>query len=134
MKSNADASKPNYSVFEYLISGVEDKSLYLDSPSPYLLQKPSKAASQSFTTLVDNLKALGINASSLWRKCAAILHLRSIQFIASPNPNEACRVKNSNVLVQVADLLGVTCEVLEGALVSKIKTINNDLISEYLGK
>lgn len=117
-------------VFEYMVSGmdaVEKTALQLEGG------KLSKAG--EFKTLCENLKALGISSqSSLWQRCAAIHHLNSVQFVASAELNEACRVKNTHVLVLAADLLGVTADTLEGLLVSRRKTINNDLISEYLGK
>jgi chitin synthase len=134
----------NFNVFYQLLAGAtaeERQSLRLTDPAHfhYLNNKYSKVSVEDNLACADlreNLKSLGVGRrqqTGIFKTLAAILHLGNIQFHDDPNKsNEACDVKNPDVLALASDLLGVLPVNLEYALTYKTKLIGKELCTIIL--
>ncbi|KAJ3110436.1 hypothetical protein HDU96_006612 [Phlyctochytrium bullatum] len=135
----------NFNVFYQLLAGAtaeERQSFRLNDSSHYAYLANAKASKgytediQKFERLRSDMKSIGIGKrqqGGIFQILSAILHLGNIHFHDDPDKrNEACDVKNHDVLVTCAELLGVPPVNLEYALTYKTKMIKKELCTIYL--
>jgi chitin synthase len=97
---------------------------------------PTTQDGLKFLALKDQLKSLGIGKRTqqqIYKILAAILHLGNLIFQDDENsPQEPCLIKNPEVLVIAAGLLGLSTESLSNAILYKSKTVGKDTFSTFL--
>ncbi|KAL1916705.1 uncharacterized protein VTP21DRAFT_5409 [Calcarisporiella thermophila] len=140
----------NYHVFNALMAGASDmERAQWNLPHDFTQfsylggVRPTKEMEAQDSILLEDLRAAlkvcGIkskNIAQIFQLLAAILHIGNLQFIddvrSQQASQDACRVKNREVLDHVAMLLGVSTSKLETTLTYKLKLIHKELCTVYL--
>ncbi|KAK9768686.1 hypothetical protein K7432_000442 [Basidiobolus ranarum] len=131
----------NFHIFYYLLSGVSEEErthLKLSDTNAYLSGSSRHSAQDTaiFNELRTAMKSLGFNKkyqSQIFRLLAAILHLGNITFVDHPNrPNEAATIKNEDVLITVAEFLGVNASDLLNVLTYKSILVRKEVCTTFL--
>jgi chitin synthase len=147
--TSAGTEERNFHVFYCMLAGasLEDRNrLGLSDWSTfnYLSRTTTSRASSLDDTLADAdlRQALKTILSSskqpnrlnqIYQVLAAILHLGNLQFIEDPsNAQDAAFIKNTDTLLQVAELLGVDPNALSSVLTFKSKLIKRDITTLFL--
>ncbi|KAI9475447.1 MAG: chitin synthase [Benjaminiella poitrasii] len=140
------ANERTYHVFYSLLAGttVEEKTALHINFKPdyfnYLTQSPTPNDELDFADLKSALKTCGFKTKTvtqIFQLLSAILHIGTLQFtentdIVSAAAQEACVVKNRDVLDIVALMLGVTPQKLETCLTYKLKLIGKEVCTLFL--
>ncbi|ORZ12657.1 chitin synthase-domain-containing protein [Absidia repens] len=133
-----------YHVFYSLLAGTtleEKTALYInfDLDHFYYLNNQHLTTEDEvhFGDLKTALKTCGFKASvvtAMFQLLSAILHMGNLQFTEPEDSmvQDACAVKNVDVLQAVAALLGVSPHKLETALTYKLRLIRNELCTVFL--
>ncbi|KAJ3108426.1 hypothetical protein HDU97_001133 [Phlyctochytrium planicorne] len=135
----------NFNIFYQFLAGAtaeERQTFRLGDVSHYNYLANAKISKgytediQKFEKLRNDMKSIGIGKrqqAGIFQTLSAILHLGNINFFDDPNkPGEACEVKNHDLLVAVAEILGVMPVNLEYALTYKTKLIKKELCTVFL--
>ncbi|KAI8976912.1 chitin synthase [Pilobolus umbonatus] len=150
-KSRVTHIAPNertYHVFYSLLAGTtleEKTALHINFKPDYFsylnqtttISSPGWSDEIRFGDLKSALKICGFKAKTvtqIFQLLAAILHIGNLQFIdkADTIAQEACVVKNTEVLDIVSIMLGVTPSKLETCLTYKLKLINDEVCTIFL--
>ncbi|KAI8381210.1 chitin synthase [Radiomyces spectabilis] len=138
-----------YHVFYSLLAGTnvdEKTALHINYPPDhfnYLSQSkyifgPDRNDQLTFDDLKSALKVCGFKAKTvtqIFQLLAAILHLGNLQFVGNEVGNatqEACTVKNYELLELVSAMLGVSPHKLETSLTYKLRLIRKELCTMFL--
>jgi chitin synthase len=134
-----------FNVFYSLFAGTsaeEQTALHINFPPEsfnYLCQYKKEVNDEiAFADLKSALKICGFKAKTvtqIFQLLAAILHLGNLQFQDDNDGNvaqEACIVKNNDVLEVIAVMLGVSPTKLEQSLTYKLRLIRNELCTMFL--
>ncbi|KAI8071740.1 chitin synthase [Gongronella butleri] len=145
----APVTKPSmhertFNVLYALLAGTtneEKTALYLNFDLDHFRylhhQRTTSEDEIMFGTLKTALKTCGFKSATvtaMFQLLSAILHMGNLQF-AEPEDamvQDACCVKNVDVLQAVAALLGVSPTKLETALTYKLRLIRNELCTMFL--
>ncbi|KAI9307196.1 chitin synthase-domain-containing protein, partial [Cunninghamella echinulata] len=134
----------SFHVFYSLLAGttIEEKNaLYLNfglDHFQYLNNQQLTTDDEiQFGNLKTALKTCGFkaaNVTAMFQLLSAILHMGNLQFVETEDSmvQDACAVKNVDVLQAVAALLGVSPHKLETALTYKLRLIRNELCTVFL--
>ncbi|KAI8338258.1 chitin synthase [Chlamydoabsidia padenii] len=134
-----------YHVLYSLLSGTtleEKTALYLNFDLDHFNylnhQHVTMEDEVQFGNLKTALKTCGFKASmvtAMFQLLSAILHMGNLQFTVATEEamvQDACAVKNGDVLQAVAALLGVSSTKLETALTYRLRLIRNELCTVFL--
>ncbi|KAI8047961.1 P-loop containing nucleoside triphosphate hydrolase protein [Gilbertella persicaria] len=150
-KSRVTQVPPNertFHVFYSLLAGTtidERTALHINFKPEYFnylaqsgcITAPNWNDEIQFSELKSALKACGFkakNVTQIFQLLAAILHLGNLQFTENTDTlaQEACVVKNTDVLDIVAVMLGVSPSKLETCLTYKLKLIGKEVCTVFL--
>ncbi|KAI7898908.1 chitin synthase [Cokeromyces recurvatus] len=148
-KSRVTQPSPNertYHVFYSLLAGTtpdEKNALYINFKPEYfnyISQTPTPNDELDFADLKSALKICGFKTKTvtqIFQLLSAILHLGNLQFTENTNimaaaAQEACVVKNRDILDIVAIMLGVAPQKLETSLTYKLKLIGKEVCTLFL--
>ena len=140
-----DENERCFHIFYYLMAGAtpqEKSALHLTDPSQLKYLSHSKFKNVTvddglkFEELKEAMKAFGMGKrvqAQIWQLLSAILHLGNIIFVDDiERPQEACTIKNRDVLALVSDFLGLHPLNLESALTYKTKIVKREVCSVFL--
>jgi chitin synthase len=146
--THVPANERTYHVFYSLLAGTtvdEKNALFINFKPDYFnylnqsgsISTPGWNDEIQFGELKSALKVCGFKAKTvtqIFQVLAAILHLGNLQFMESMESlaQEACVVKNTDVLDTVAVMLGVTPSKLETCLTYKLKMIGKEVCTMFL--
>jgi chitin synthase len=139
----------SFNVFYSLLAGTspeEQTALHINFPPEsfnYLAQSKTIKVPEindeiAFADLKSSLKVCGFKAKTvtqIFQLLAAILHIGNLQFVDESSGNqtqEACAVRNHEVLEVVAVMLGVSPSKLEQSLTYKLRLIRKELCTMFL--
>lgn len=150
-KSRVTQVPPNertYHVFYSLLAGTtvdEKNALFINFKPDYFNYLNQSGSSSSpgwndeikFGELKSALKVCGFKAKTvtqIFQVLASILHMGNLQFMESTDSlaQDACVVKNTDVLDTVAVMLGVSPSKLETCLTYKLKMIGKEVCTMFL--
>lgn len=149
-KSRVTHVPPNertYHIFYSLLAGTtidERNALHINFRPEYftylnkgLITAPQWNDEIKFSELKSALKVCGFKAKTvthIFQLLAAILHLGNLQFMENTDSlaQEACAVKNTDILDIVAVMLGVSPSKLETCLTYKLKMIGKEVCTIFL--
>jgi chitin synthase len=142
------SNERTYHVFYSLLAGTtvdEKNALFINFKPEYFnylnqsgsISTPGWNDEIQFGELKSALKMCGFKAKTvtqIFQVLAAILHMGNLQFMESTESlaQEACIVKNSEVLDTVAVMLGVSPSKLETCLTYKLKMIGKEVCTMFL--
>ncbi|KAI8330035.1 chitin synthase-domain-containing protein [Blakeslea trispora] len=138
----------SFHIFYYLLAGTtidEKNALHINFKPEYFnylaqsgcITAPNWNDEIKFSELKSALKLCGFkakNVTQIFQLLAAILHIGNLQFTENTDTlaQEACVVKNRDVLDIVAIMLGVSPSRLETCLTYKLKLIGKEVCTMFL--
>eukprot|EP00834_Sanchytrium_tribonematis_P001063 NODE_23_length_42016_cov_0.755803.p1 type:complete len:1789 gc:universal NODE_23_length_42016_cov_0.755803:16324-10958(-) len=138
-------SERNFHAFYYLLNGADSEireKCHLLAPDhfPILAQGqitiPKWNDEVRFEDLQASMKSIGMGKKTqmkIWQLLASILHLSRIEFEDSKDhADQQCRVKNTDVLDIVADLLEITSQDLLEGLTTSSALSGRDVYTKFL--
>lgn len=119
------------------VNYAPDHFFYLNQSKVFKI--PDMDDQIAFRDLKASLKSCGFKAKTtmqIFQLLSAILHLGNVQFADtrenSQATQDACSIRNRDVLELVAGMLGVSASKLEGTLTYKLKLIHKELCTVFL--